>query len=231
MHDFDSAEASASARRCPVFTLDAGLSIPDYVPGFLRPQASQGGPSVALPPVERTLGYVLTADAMGHEAALVAYHRALLQAAVSTGWEYGALRPYYCLNVDLLVVVPDEWPVVIDMFGGAQLEANDTLALLADPAAPEDVAYDNLDQGWAVRVLVEPADIVVLDWNWEKPLAEQEPRAVRLARSDLAVQAAAARQRLDHLHTTLKAAIGLDLWNVPPQPPPKPHWRRLLGGL
>jgi hypothetical protein len=228
LHDFDSAEGSAIARRCPVFTFDAGLAVPDYIPSLLRPEGCQSGPSVAPPPVKLTLGYVLTADAVGHAAALIDYHTRLLQAAVSAGWQYGALRPHCCLNVDLVLVLPDEWPVVIDMFGGAQLEAADALAQLADPAALEEIAYDNLDQGWAVRVLVEPADIVVLYWNWEKPLPEQEPRALRLSRSDLALQAAAARQRLEHLHTTLKRAIGLDLWNLPPRPPPKPAWRRLL---
>jgi hypothetical protein len=122
---------------------------------------------------------------------------------------------------------------VIDMFGGAALAADEMLGWLADPACSEPVLYDNLDQGWALRVLLEPDDVVVLDWNWEMPLSEQTVRAIRLSRAEMARQAEAARGRLRALHAFLVAEIGLDLWNTPARvaAPRRSAWGRLRDAI
>ena len=57
--------------------------------------------------------------------------------------------------------------------------------------------------------------MLVLEWDWEAADPRQDARALRLPRRELAVQAAAARRRLDHLHGALAAALGRDLWFYP----------------
>ena len=77
-------------------------------------------------------------------------------------------------------------------------------------------------------MLVRGPDILMLDWNWENPSADDPPRGIRIARALVAPQAAAARQRMLALHATLVAAVGTDLWRAGrgPQCPPPPPRRR-----
>ena len=55
----------------------------------------------------------------------------------------------------------------------------------------------------------------MLEWDWEAADPRQDARTLRLQRRDLAMLAAVARRRLDHLHGTLAAALNRDLWFYP----------------
>lgn len=232
MNDLDNQVWSGRARRCADFMLDAGMEAPDYVPGCLLPDGTVKSPLVSPSGLPKASGLVLTADAAGREAALAAHYALLLLAARESGWN-GRIRAFQCLEVNLVVLLPGEHPLVIDMFGGAALAADEMLGVLAAPSAPAAVVYDNLDQGWALRVLIEAEDVVLLDWDWERPLTEQVVRAIRLDRAVVARQAAAAQVRLRALHAGLIEAVGIDLWTVPAQPPALARgrgWRGFFGG-
>ena len=94
------------------------------------------------------------------------------------------------------------------------------LAVLANADGPADCLYDNLDQGWALRIVATQDAVFSLEWDWERPAGEDAPRALRFPRQGLALQAAAALERLHHLHGALVRELGMDLWN---QPPPRPQ--------
>lgn len=228
MEDLDTAMWSAAARPCPSFILDAGIAVPAYVPNCLLPEGLQDAPKFAPVSLPVTAGFVLTADATGREAELIEHYAHVLHAAAGAGWRGDTLRPHSCVEVNILLILPGEHCVVIDMFGAAQLGADAMLQQLADPATVPAVIYDNLDQGWALRVLIRPADVIVLEWDWEQPATAETVRALRLPRAEVARQAAAARQRLQALHSSLKIAVGMDLWNIPKPPDTGTRWRRMV---
>jgi hypothetical protein len=58
--------------------------------------------------------------------------------------------------------------------------------------------------------------VYTLEWNWEIPTEDDNPRARRFPRRELAAQASAALLRLRHVHTALVQEIGIDLRNQPP---------------
>ena len=161
-----------------------------------------------------TGNFVLSADAAGRKEELADYYRRLLAKAAPAA-ERSDSAAYGCLEVGVLLMLPEEPHVLVDVFGAAQRGADFLLGELADVAAPTGVAYDDLDQGWALRILVEPDSVVVLQWDWDRPVAGQTVLAVRLARQDVAQQAAEARVRLRRLHGFLKDSLGVDLWNLP----------------
>ena len=185
----------ASARPCPGIEIDAGDA------------------PVALPDLPQVLGHVLTADAVGHEAELIRHFARL--PPLPDRAQRRETATFCSLGVNLLLCLSGEAPVLVDMFAGSWKAASALLDALADLQFPSGEFYDNLDQSWALRILVERDAVLVLEWDWEAADPRQEARALRLPRRDLAVQAAAARRRLDHLHGALAAALGCDLWFYP----------------
>ena len=202
-----------SAQPCPEFRLDAGYAVTHYVPGWLLPVHAPNAPPISLPKLPRTAGHVLTVDTIGREAELVRHFAQLpplpdpVLRRETAAWS--------CLEVNLLLCPPGEHPVVADTFGPSRAEADRLLAELADTDTPPAMLYDNLDQGWALRVVVEPEEVFVLDWAWDAPDPRHGARSLRLPRPELARQAAAARERLQHLHETLVGALGRDIWTRP----------------
>lgn len=200
----------AAARPCGEFRLDAGYAVTSYVPGWLLPPGAPDDPPIALPDLPLTSGHVLTEDAVGHEPELV---RHFAQLPPLPGPARRRETAKWCsLEVNLVLCVPGEHPIVADTFGPSRVEADHLLGALADADAPPSVAYDNLDQGWALRLVVEAEEVFVLDWDWDAPDPQRGANALRLPRGKLAGQAAAARARLRHLHGKLVAALGRDLW-------------------
>jgi hypothetical protein len=109
------------------------------------------------------------------------------------------------------------------MFNASIRGTRELLGILASDDPGPAIIYDNLDQGWALRILLRHDAVYVLDWN---PDADDggidEARALRLSRSAVAPQTAAALQRLDRLHPKLVAAVGIDLWAQPAATPGRP---------
>ena len=160
-------------------------------------------------------GFVTTADALRQVPLLAAHYRHILDAAPRQATRRRDVARFSCFNIDLVIAIEGEHPLRIEMFGGAAMAAAELLGRLADPAGPNGVLYDNLDQGWALRMTTTATDVFTLEWDWERPADEDEPRALRFARHLLASQARDALQRLEQLHAELVLTIGTDLWNVP----------------
>ncbi len=208
----------ATARPAPAFMLDARFDAPAHVPGWMLEHGTTNGPRIDPVPLPNHFGAVTTADAIGHEDALAAHYQRILQAAPPpTRWRPD-IAQYRGFAVDLAIGFADEHPLQIDMLGGAVLSATELLQQLADPASPDDVLYDNLDQGWALRMTTIGEQVFTLKWDWERPASQDTPRALRFPRPLLAVQAQAALQRLEHVHGVLAQAVGTDLWMPPRRP-------------
>ena len=126
------------------------------------------------------------------------------------------MASFSSFDVEITIGLSGEHALHIDMFSGAAHAAADMLAHLADPAA-SGVLYDNLGQGWALRIVATATEIYTLEWDWDRPAAADTPRALRFVRHAVASQAEAALHRLRYVHTTLVHALGSDLWNVPPR--------------
>ena len=197
------------------FRLDAGYAVTPYVPGWMLPVGAPDDPPIPLPDLPEIAGHVLTADAVGLEAELV-HHFSRLPPLPGLACQR-EIAPFSSLSVNLLLCLPGEAPVVADMFAGSRLAVASLLDDLSNTAGVGGIVYDNLDQGWALRILVEADAVLVLDWDPEEGDPREGARALRLPRRAVAEQAAASRRRLDHLHATLLRALGRDLWSCPVQ--------------
>ena len=215
INDGERADWMATARPAPPFTLDACLDAPSHVPGWMLEPGTSRSPTIDPVRLPNRFGFVTTADAAGQAPLLATHYRHILQAAPRrAAWRQDIAR-FACFAVDLVIAMDGEHPLRIEMFGGAAMAATALLGRLADPAAPDGLLYDNLDQGWALRMTATATEVFTLEWNWERPADEDEPRALRFPRHVLASQARGAVQRLEPLHAALTLAIGSDLWNVP----------------
>ncbi len=219
INDGEATAWMADTRPAPVFMLDACFDAPAHVPGWMLEQNTSNGPTIDPVPLPNHAGFVTTTDAIGHEQTLAAHYRRILAAAPPPARWRPDIARFCCFEVDLVIGIAEEHPLRIEMFRGATLAATELLGQLADPASPDGVLYDNLDQGWALRMNAVGSDVFTLEWNWERPLGEDEPRILRFPRPLLAVQARSALQRLHYVHHVLVQAIGIDLWNLPPRRP------------
>lgn len=203
----------ATTRPAPPFTLDACLDAPSHVPGWMLEPGTSHSPTIDPVRLPNRFGFVATADALGQAPLLAAHYRHILDAAPHrAAWPPDVAR-FTCFDVDLVIALEGEHPLRIEMFGGAAMAA-ELLGRLAGPAGPDEVLYDNLDQGWALRMTATATEVFTLEWNWDRPADEDEPRALRFPRPLLASQAGNALQRLEQLHAALVLATGTDLWNV-----------------
>ena len=201
------------AHPCGEFQLDAGFAVTPYVPSWMLPIGAPDDPPVPLPDLPRVAGHVLTADAIGRETELIRYFSRLPSLGDRSSWRETA--EFSCLSVNLLLRLPEVAPVVADMFAASRQAAGSLLDDLSGGGEKGGIVYDNLDQGWALRILVQDDAVFVLEWNWETAHPRAGARALRLPRPMVAAQAIAARHRLDELHGTMLGALGRDLWSCP----------------
>jgi hypothetical protein len=204
----------ATARVCADFRLDGGYGVSKHVPMWMLPVGGAGGHTVAVPDIPSVVGHVLTGDAVGHEDELIRYFTSLPKLP-DPALRIDTIR-FHSLDANVLICPSGEWPIVADMFNASIRGARELLGILASDDPGPTVIYDNLDQGWALRILLRPEAVYVLDWN---PDADDdgaaEARALRLDRAAAAEEARAALERLDRLHPRLVAAVGIDLWAQP----------------
>jgi hypothetical protein len=204
-----------TAREVVAFDLDVVIDVPAHIPGWLLRELTPEPPRLPPIPIANHHGHVRSADAMGREAELVSHYRSLLLAA--PGWQQRRDTRSGCFDVGLLIKIPGEPDLCIDMFNGAAQATAELLAVMAGSDAPEGPVYDDLDQGWALRIVATPDAVFTLEWDWERPEGDDTPRALRFPRRQFALQAAAALQRLQRLHAVLVKELGHDLWNQPPR--------------
>jgi hypothetical protein len=113
------------------------------------------------------------------------------------------------LRANVLLCPAGEWPIVVDMFGASIRRTSELLVILASDDQGPGELYDNLDQRWALRILLRRDAVYVLDWDWESPGGLRDARSERLGRDTVAAQARAALLRLDRLHPLVVAAADL----------------------
>lgn len=202
-------------RSCTEFKLDAGYAVTSCVPGWMLPVGVPDCPPVPLPDLPQVAGHVLAANAVGREAELIRYFSRLPQLPDRASWR--EITEFSSLPVNLLLSLPGEDPIVADMFAGSRRAADSLLDDLSNVEGAGGTVYDNLDQGWALRIMVRADAVLVLDWNPEAADPRESARVLQLPRSAVAVQAIAARHRLDHLHAVMLHTLGRNLWSCPDQ--------------
>ena len=196
------------------FQLDAGFRTWPFVPNWMLPDRTPRAPAVARPDLPHSAaGYVLTADAVAHPDVLARYF-AQFPPLPPPPLRHETAR-WNSLEVDVLLALAGRHPIVADSFGPSIRAAKALLDTLADAGAAPGTAYGNLDQGWALRIVVAADAVFVLDWDWEAPDARATAEAWRLPRAAVAAQADAARGRMAALHRQLVAACGVDWWDYP----------------
>ena len=213
--DIPEPDWSQVPRRVDGFVVDVGFEVSAVVPHWMLPAGSGDGPRVAIPGppmLEVHSSHAMSRHVKGREAELCAYYRRL--PPLPPPDRRAETERYNCFQVDVVFERPPDFHAVADCFGGGHLAADELLAALADLDAPPCVAYDNLDQGWALTVRIEAEDVLVMDWNWDDADPAATMRPLRLARDAVAQQAIAARCRLRCIHALLMAEVGIDLWRA-----------------
>ena len=207
-----------TTREAPEFRLDVGFYCPDYARvQFSRNDGDREESGIATSPFSLVNGFVLSSEAQGREDELSAYYRRLLERGSPFSSDV-RVRQFQCLDVDLFVTFKDEHPLRIEQFGAAALGCKELLSQLANRQEPAGELYDNLDQGWALRILLSAEEVFSLEWDWEGPEDwKTHARALRFDRRRLAEQAEAALSRLLVVHRRLVESMGEDYWNTPPR--------------
>lgn len=207
-----------TTREAPEFRLDVGFYCPDYAPAqFSRNDGDREKPGIVTSPFSLVNGFVLSSEVVGREDELSVYYRRLLERRSPFSSDAN-VRQFQCLEVDLFVTFKDEHPLHIEQFGAAVLGCRELLAQLASMQEPVGELYDNLDQGWALRILLSSEEVFSLEWDWEGPEDwRTHARALRFDRRRLAEQAEAALSRLLVVHRSLVESMGEDYWNTPPR--------------
>jgi hypothetical protein len=179
-------------------------------------EGAQQAPLVTPTPLANEFGDVLAETAISQESTLAEHYRRILMAAPS--WRQWRVTHRGCFEVDVVICIEGEHELRLETFNGAAFGAYELLALLADADARPDTLYDNLDQGWALRMISTSDAVFTLEWNWQCSADEDRPRALCFPRRELADPARDALSRLKHLHRALVRDLGVDLWNQPPAP-------------
>ena len=203
---------SSVPRRAGGFILDLGFATPSRVPNWMLAAGTGAEPPVKEPGLPVMRGYVLSADTVGREDALLEYYRQMPELPPKR-LRHETER-FNCFSVDALLECPPQPGITMDTFGGGRGAAGKLLGALADLRSAPSIAYDNLDQGWALLVRIERDDVLLLKWDWESGDSLGRVQALRLARDEVARQASAAQARLDRLHSLLLAGIGVELWQA-----------------
>lgn len=169
---------------------------------------------LGVPSLVRT--HLATRDLLNRETHLARYYEQLIaiagargsaQEMQSGGFPYFAVKPtFVSAGQDLTSFLWIDWVA----------ETAEVLTALADftGTAPREV-WDDLDQGWAVRIVSRGPMTYVIEWDWEDD--EDVLTGYAFATDELARQAAAALERLSIIHRRLIELLGHDYWTyVPP---------------
>ena len=145
------------------FRLDAGFMTWPFAPNWILPDGMQDQPLLSRPELPHLSGHVLTADAAARPDMLVRYFTQL--PALPPPHRRHETAPWNSLEVNVLIDVPGHHPAIADSFGPSIRAAQALLDALGDTAAAPGTVYDNLDQGWALKIAVQPDAVIVLDWD------------------------------------------------------------------
>jgi hypothetical protein len=207
----------ARARPVEDFLCDAGFSIADsfyFGPanGFSKLEWQELRaplPPPALPC--RVPGLVVTADLLGREDVLAAHYERLIAIAAAHGrtdslhkpFPYFAVRPRFIGEGCLLA-----------RFSWTDDVAETKAVLEALAASKHDshgIIWDDVDQGWEIRIATAGPVTCFVEWDAEGLPPADAAYAVDAAM--LARQAADALDRMETIHAHLVSALGRDYWS------------------
>lgn len=156
---------------------------------------------------------VVAVSVVGHTKKLIAYYRQLIDPAAEVGLDERMQDPFPYFRVKPVIVAGDEaaaFPWYDTVAETAKLLR--ALATCPPHAAEPLEIFDDLEQGWQVRLATWRGRVGLVEWNWENT---DMPTAagVSFDAIELANQAAASMQRLDRIHHELTQAFGRDCWN------------------
>ncbi len=191
-----------------VFLLSTRVRFCEAASGHIIPGVSVPLPATGLPSVGR--GEVAASAVLGREEGLVRHYRGVVAAFEAYG-RLAQLRrgsPYFWLRPAIVaggaVLTECSWYDTVP-------EAEALLGCLAGAAAaPEGEMWDDLEQGWQMRVVRSGGLVCVAEWNWEErrwPVGGLAFDAARLSH-----EAGVALARLRVVHGRLVAALGPDWW-------------------
>jgi hypothetical protein len=149
---------------------------------------------------------------IGREAEMIGPLDTARAAMATRDQRVGGIR--LALSTDLVLRVAGLSLVTAPMFNAAAIGLREILSDLAS-ATGDRCLYDNLDQGWALRLDARAAWLEVVEWDWEATGAP--PRiAWRLPLDVLRGEAACTLARFDEVYAALVAATGEDWWRPRP---------------
>lgn len=196
--------------RCDVvFHLSTGIQFYDPATGHIIPGEVAPLPMPDLP-LTGTSG-VSALAVIGREQDLVHHYRSVVAAFARHG-RAAQLRPrspYFWLKPAIiangLVLTQCPWYDTVP-------EAEALLrVLVSGPEAPDGELWDDLDQGWQIRIVKRDDLVCVAEWDWEERC--QPAGGLAFTPMQLSQEATAALARLRGVHRFLVEALGHDWWS------------------
>ncbi len=196
--------------RCDtVFHLSTGIQFCDQVTGRIIPGEVAPLPMPAFPFIG-TNG-VAASDLIGREQELIHHYRSVVAAFARHGRaaQLQPRSPYFWLKPAIIangsVLTECLWYDTVP-------EAEALLQVLVSaPETPDGELWDDLDQGWQIRIVKSDDLVCIAEWNWveqRQPVSGQAFDPMQLSR-----EASAALARLRVVHRVLVDALGRDWWS------------------
>ena len=196
--------------RCDVvFHLSTGIRFCDPVTGHIIP-----GERASLPmpdfPLIGTSGVAALA-VIGREQELVDHYKSVVAAFARHGRAAQLRRrsPYFWLKP---AIMANDSILTKCLWYDTVPEAEALLrVLVSGPAAPDGELWDDLDQGWQIRIVKEDDLVCVAEWDWEEQ--RQPASGLAFKSAQLSREASVALARLHAVHRALVEALGHDWWS------------------
>ena len=192
-----------------VFLLSTGIQFCDEATGYIIPGETASLPVPNLPLIGT---HGITASALiGREQELANHYRRVVAAFAGHGRAAQLRRrsPYFWLKPAIIAKgsILTECP-----YYDTVPEAEALLqALVSGPDAPDGEVWDDLDQGWRLRIVKSNGLICIAEWDCEE---QQQPACGQaFDPTQLSHEASAALARLRAVHRFLVEALGRDWWS------------------
>jgi hypothetical protein len=204
------------ARPLEVFLCDAAFNVTDSV--YVGPvdglsESDWKEARVALPPTGlacRIPGQVATVDLVGREAELIAHYERVITIAEAHG-RMASLRepfPYFAVGP---TIIGEDQALADFSWSDDVAETKAVLEALAGASRGGDgILWDDIEQGWQLRMAVQGGSVFFVEWDAEGPPPADAAYTVDAA--IMARQATEALERLATMHGRLTAALGRDYW-------------------
>ena len=148
---------------------------------------------------------VRTVEILGHEAALAAYYRRIIELTSRYRLSFLSVRHYFWLRLQLCnpqceIKISFPW---YDSFYGIE----GFLAAIAE--INSGLVYDDEDQGWGLEVHALEGLVYVRQWE---PESQQTLYEIIVPRDQLVAEVTGLRRRARHIISYLAKELGTDFW-------------------